>query len=391
MTRTPAPPSRPSEPDGPRQVSKFEFNLIRILRFALGQWPADQGLQLVRAAVPKPECLSAAAVHLVKDSLAKGCVLFLVRDGGWRNDFYLRDQKPLRGRAWERTPPDERALEFSRHVIEFLVWATAEKVHETKIPWDAPPDELTPADELFFWMVLDACRADPDLLVALRRKKAFRANPLCWISYPGDMAETDDPAVPDFAPLFTGLRAVMLECLQPHLAKRWIASERAKGQIGDWKRMRTQGRAEFAALRAFLEAAGASHRTDLARFVLKTNAAVLQMDATPVFWTGGLQGSGPPRLADRLDTQRSAQAVPRQMEILQRWQERALYVGYFDEGYQASQMWKKEWEAANGDRVAARARHAFEMLEPLRGPGNSGQSIVGSGQQATEPPTDSPR
>ena len=368
MTRTALPPTRPPEPDGPRQVSKFEFNLIRILRFALGQWPADQGLQLVRAAVPKPECLSAAAVHLVKDSLAKGCVLFLVRDGGWRNDFYLREQKPLRGRAWERTPPDERTLEFSRHVIEFLVWATAEKVHETKIPWDAPPNELTPADELFFWMVLDACRADPDLLAALRRKKAFRANPLCWISYPGDMAETDDPTVPNFAPLFTGLRAVMLECLQPHLSKRWIASERAKGQIGDWKRMRTQGRAEFAALRAFLEAAGASHRTDLARFVLKTNAAVLQMDVTPVFWTGGLQGSGPPRLADRLDTQRSAQAVPRQMEILQGWQERAVYVGYFDEGYQASQMWKKEWEAANGDRVAARARHAFEMLEPLRGP-----------------------
>ena len=36
MTRTAAPPQRPPEPDGPRQVSKFEFNLLRILRFFLG-------------------------------------------------------------------------------------------------------------------------------------------------------------------------------------------------------------------------------------------------------------------------------------------------------------------------------------------------------------------
>ena len=132
--------------------------------------------------------------------------------------------------------------------------------------------------------------------------------------------------------------------------------------------MRQQGRAEFAALRAFLEAAAEAHRTDLARFVLKTNAAVLQTDLTPVFWTGGHQGSGPLRLADRLDTQRSALAVPRQMEVLAGWQQRARFVGYFDEDYQASQMWKQDWEAANGSVVAARARAAVEMLEPLRGP-----------------------
>ena len=91
MTHTAAPPTRPPEPDGPRQVSKFEFNLLRILRFLVGHFPADQGLQLVRsrdrpAGVPQ----SPAAVDLVKDTLAKACVLFLVRQGGWRNDKYLR-------------------------------------------------------------------------------------------------------------------------------------------------------------------------------------------------------------------------------------------------------------------------------------------------------------
>lgn len=388
MTRTAAPPTRPPGPDGPRQVSKFEFNLLRILRFLLGHFPTDQGVQLVRAGLNRPDCLSADAVHLVKDTLSKACVLFLVREGGWRNDRYLRENKPQGGRAWDRVPLDERALAFGPHVLDFLMWATAEKVHDTRTAWDAPRKELTPADELFFWRALDACKSDPDLLVALRRKNAFKLNPLCWISFPGDMTDSDDPALPDFRPLFTGVRAVMLECLQTHLAGRWTRSERMKGQIGDWKRMRQQGRAEAAALRAFLQAAHEARRTDLARFVLRTNAALFQSELTPLFWTGGLQGSGPPRLADRLDTQRAALAVPRQMEVLAEWQQQALAVGYFDEEYQASQLWKQDWEAADGDAVAARAHAAVEMLEPLRGP--TPQQPGAGGADMTENPESSP-
>lgn len=370
MTRTAAPPPRPPEPDGPRQVTKFEFNLLRILRFLVGHFPADQGLQLVRTAITRPECISGGAVDLVKDTLSKASVLFLTRAGAWRKDKYLRDNKPAQGRVWERIPLAERALSFSRPVLDFLFWLTAEKVHETKQAWDAAPKALTPADELFFALAFDATRSDPDVLAVLRKKDAFTRNPFCWLLAPGDVAEPDSakPILPDFAPLFTGQRAVLMECIQTFLTSRWVRSERAKGQIGDWKKMRQQGNAEFVALQAYLKAADAARRNDLARFVLRTNAAVLTSDLTPVFWTGGLQGSGPPRLADRLETQRSALALPRQMEILEGWQERARSVGYFDEDYQATQLWKLDWETVNGDRVAHRARAAVEMLEPLRGP-----------------------
>lgn len=362
------------EPDGPRQVSKFEFNLLRILRFLVGHFPADQGLQLVRTATARPECLSAGAVELVKDHLGKAGILFLTRAGGWRKDKYLRNNQPAPGRVWDRVPLDERSLSFSRPVLDFLVWLTAEKVHETKQAWDAAPKALTPADELFFCLALDATRADPEVLNVLRRKDAFTRNPFCWITNPGDVADPDGakPLPPDFAPLFTGQRAVLLECLQRHLEVRWIKSERAKGQIGDWKKMRQQGAAEFAALSGFLKAADTARRTDLARFVLRTNAAVLRSDLTPAFWTGGLQGSGPGRLADRLETQRAALALPRQMETLEAWQERARLVGYFDDDYAATQMWKLDWETADGDEVARRARAAVEMLEPLRGPISGG-------------------
>lgn len=351
-------------PDGPKAVSRFESNLLRVLRFLLGHFPADQGLQLVRHAVARPPCLSRTAVELVKDSLAKGCVLFLVRAGGWRDERHLRNGSPAPGRAWGRTPLDERQLEFSAAVVEFLLWVTAEKVHETDIRWDA--DDRTAADDLFFWLAFDACRADGDLVTIFRRKRAFRENPFCWLAMPGEMVEGDEAEPPDFGPCFAGVRAVLLECLQAHLTARWTRSERAKGEVSDWRRMRQVGRAEEATLRAFLAAADAAGRPDLARFVLRTNAAVLKADQTPAYWAGGLKGNGPPRLADRLDTQRAALAVPRQMATLATWQERARSVGYFDDGYAASQLWKQDWDAADGDRVADRARRAVEQVEPLR-------------------------
>jgi hypothetical protein len=387
MTRTATPPTRPPEPGGPKQVSAFEFNLLRILRFFLGHFPTDQGIQLLRAPLPRPPCLAATAVDLIKDSLAKACVLSLVRAGGWRDERYLRAGSPVAGRVWNRIPLDERVLEFSTHVVEFLLWVTSEKVHETKEPWDAPVKELTPADELLFWMAFDACRADPEIVAVLRYKKAFAENPLCWLAFPGDMSETEEPAPPDLRPMFSGLRAVLLECLQTDLYNRWLRSERSKGQIGDWKRMRQQGKAEHAALRVFLQAAEEAGRTDLARFVLRTNAALFQTDLSPTFWTGGLPPTAPARLADRLDTQRAALAMPRVMEVLESWQSRATGVGYFDEDYQASQLWKQQWEAAEGDRIAARARSAVESLEPLRAaPGTTPGTTETPGPREGEAP-----
>jgi hypothetical protein len=346
-------------------------------------------MQLVRAPLARPECLSASAVDLVKDTLAKGCVLYLVRHGGWRNDKYLHSGSPTSGRVWDRIPLDERNLTFSRPVLEFLIWATAEKVNDTRTVWDAAPASLTPADEFFFWLTLDSLRGDPDLLSVLRRKDVFRRNPFCWISFPGDMVEADDITLPDFSTLCVGQRAVFLECLQTHLTQRWIRSERMKSQLGDWKKMRLQGRVEFAALHSFLHVVEQANRSDLARFVLRTNAALFATEMLTVFWTGGLQGSGPPRLADRIETQRAALALPRLMETLENWQERARSVGYFDTDYQATQMWKSEWEALEGDRIAARARAVVEMLEPLRTSGDrhrpGGTAPPGSGSSEGNP------
>ena len=87
----------------------------------------------------------------------------------------------------------------------------------------------------------------------------------------------------------------------------------------------------------------------------------------PTFWTGGLQGSGPPRLADRLETQRSALAVLRQAERFRRWEREARRSGYLDEDYAASKFWLGEWERFNIDRRRrAEPRRVLQQVEPLR-------------------------
>ncbi len=357
------------EPPGPRVVSRFEFNLLRVLKFLLGQFPADQAVNLIQTRfAPPPPCLSRNCVHLVKDHLGKGLVQYLVRSGGWRRDRFLNGERPVEGRVWDRLPLDARQLAFSRHPLAFLVWLTSEKPTDPKEAWELSPSELTAGDELFFALALDAVRLPmPDVFQVLAGKPAFRHNPLCWLFSAADFARIEQPEPPSFANAFTGARVMILECLQPVLHQRWVRAERAKGQIGDWRTLRQYGEAESIALARFLAEAAIAGRTDLARFVLKAAATIFgNADLTPAFWTGGLQGTGPPRLADRLEAQRAALALPRHLETLQSWDRRARTIRHFDDDYSSSQLWLAEWEAAHGDELAARARRVIDQLEPLR-------------------------
>jgi hypothetical protein len=351
---------------GPPAVSRFEYNLLTILRFVLGQVPAEQAMPLMKARASRPACLSRTAVELVQDTLAKGCVLFLVRSGGWRRERFLRAGQPTAGRVWDRVPEAERSLDFSRHALEFLIGLTADVPGGNNDTWDALTDELTPGDELLFYLAYEALTRDADTAAALQRKAAFRENRLAWLTHPGDFAGPDEPTPPRFDPLFEKQWAAILECLQPYLTVHWIRAERQKGLAADWKAMRLRGRAEFAALSAFLAAAERAGRYDLARFVLRANAELLSAgDPAVTDWTGGLAGNAPARLADRLETQRAALAFVRTAETLAGWEQQARSIGYFDDGYAAAQLWKADWEAANGDEVVARARRLLRQLEPL--------------------------
>jgi FtsH ternary system domain X6 len=350
----------------PRAVSKFEHDLLVILRHLFGRAAPRVALSILSAKQPAPKCLSRDCVDLVKETLSKGIVLHLVRAGGWQNETFLADGNPKNGRIWARIPLPVRTPRFSRNVLDFLIWLTAEQPNAANDRW-LEVTESTPADELFFAIAYDRLRYEPDWQAGLRIRAAFANNSYCWLMSPGDFAGARDANPPDFAPLFAGSRAALLECIQPALTLRWCASERRKRTIADWTEMRRIGAAEAAMLERFLAAAEAAGRPDLARWVLRTLAAVLAGPAPDAAdWIGGLETNGPPRLADRLAIQRDALAFPRQMETLARWDRTARAVGYFDDGYIASQFWKDEYEAANGPVLQAHAKRAIEQLDPLR-------------------------
>jgi hypothetical protein len=345
-------------------VSPFEGRLLRILHAVLGHVPADQALPLVLERVPRPATLSRTCVELVADSLAKGCMTFLVRAGGWRRDRFLRDGKPCDGRLWERWQPAELGLAFSRHAMEFLIWITAHRPGDQKPPLNLPPADLTPADRLLVFLTYDLLR-DTEAAPALRALPAVIQDGLIRLACPDDFAGIPNDPGPGFAPWLTGLGAAILEAMQPLLFDRWVVLERGKLQIGDWDAMRELGSAQERVLSSFTDAAEAADRPDLVRFVLRTTAAALQPGVTPDAFIGGLQGTGPPRLADRTEVHRRALALPRHLERLQRWQRKARAVGYLDDGYAASQLCKADWEYYGGDELAGRAADLVRQIEPL--------------------------
>jgi hypothetical protein len=354
-------------PPPPKSVSRFEANLLRILRFFLKQVPPEQALRLVNDRFDRPKCLSADAVHLVKDSLSKGCVLHLVRAGGWKRDRFLRAGEPKFGRLWERSPVETLKLAFSKHALGFLMWVTANRPKEDRPVWTVDDQNQTVADRLVFFLAYEALRADADVASALRTSSAFAGNALVWLTHPNDFAGEPDTAVPSFDVWLTEPGSLVLEALQPVLEHRWLEIERTKGQVGNWADLNQQGQVQGRVIEAFTEAVNRAGRRDLVRFLLATMSRLLAApDMAPTFWTGGLQGTGPARLADRLETQRNALSLLRNAERFRQWEREARRSGYLDEDYAASKFWLGEWERFDMPAVADRAQRVLQQVEPLR-------------------------
>jgi hypothetical protein len=355
-------------------VSRFEASLLRILHFFLGHAPSQQALPLVQGRCTPPPCLSRVAVELVEDTLAKGCTLFLARTGGWRKGRFVRADRVADGRLWERTAPDGLGLKFSRAILDFLMWITARDPREEESTWSAPPAELTPADWLFFFLVYRAIRPEPDLVKALAGQVGLHQNALCRLAYP----EEFPPAAVNFDlgyELWThGVGGCILEALQPLLTERWFALESGKARMTDWNALQALGDAQERVLDGFLDAVERAQRLDLADFLLVATERLLTPGAAAHLWVSDAVRTGPPRMADRVNMQHAALALVRQVERFQDWERQARSVGYFDEGYQASQLTKENWERHGGDTLHSRAQAIIQELDPLRpaGPGEPG-------------------
>jgi hypothetical protein len=348
-------------------VSRFEANLLRLLYFFLRREPLERAAPLLAQRLRPPPCLSRGAVNLVCDALRKGCTFLLAHRGGWRIERHLRGEQIAEGRLWQRTPPAELALRFSEHTLSFLVWITAARPGDEEPAWQPPADELTLGDLLFLFFAHEGLRQAPDGQEAssLRTRPPFATHALCRLAYPEDFTEVPKKDAPDFSLWTKGVGACILEAMQPFLAARWMLVEGSKERLADPQEMRTLGQSQERVLTAFLDAVEQAGRKDLARFLLAAAANLLGPHAHAGTWTGRLQLAGL-RVADRVGTCHAAASFLRHLERLRTWEQQARGVGYFDEGYQASQLWKSDWEHFAGDELYTRAQAILRQMDPMR-------------------------
>ena len=264
------------------------------------------------------------------------------------------------GRLWERTPVAELGLSFSRSALDLLIWLTAGRPPGAS--WEPDEANLTVADRFLVFLAYDGLRLT-EAGSARRSKPQLRRMACAGCTSPRILR----PAARSTSPrgCKAGGRASSKPCNR-RCTRRWLELERGKNQIGDWAKLRQVGQAQEQVLAGFLRAADEAKRPDLARFLLKALAELLSPDLTPAFWIGGLQGSGPPRLAERLDTQRHGLAVLRQVERLGQWAKRSRGTGYLDDDYAIAQLWLSDWEQYRGDELVTIAHNLLRQLEPLR-------------------------
>jgi len=360
--------ARLAESGGLKQIGLFEAGMLRVLRYMLHQGPPDRALPVLDNRFPVvPDRLSENALHLLRDSLRKGCVLYLVRAGGWKREKALRNGEVVEGRLWERSTADELKLVFSRRVLDLLWWLTGFRPgeHPNRIP--TTRDEPSTGDELLRMLVWEGCRGKPELLKVFRTQEMFAANPLCWLMFPEDFAVAEgEPNCPDFSSWMSGPRSLILEAMQTRLEERWVQLERSRGQQTDWVQMNQQSRAVAATLSQFLDACERSGRVDLARFLLRTLRRIFSTELSPNFWIGGLISTTPMRMADRIETQRAALCTVRAVRRMHRWEQTSRSRGFYDEEYRAAKYWLGEWERHDGDTTLTRCEAVLQQIEPFR-------------------------
>jgi hypothetical protein len=349
------------------RVSRFEANLLRLLWYFLRREPPERALPLLENRCPAPPCLHRNAVRLIQATLAQGCVFLLAQRGGWRHERFLRSERIVEGRLWERTPPAELGLTFSAHTLHFLIWITAHRPGDMERPWQVPETELTLGDRLLLYFAYEGLRNVTEGLgtSALRTQEPFVQHALCWLAFPEDYTAAPTSAGPNFTPWMNSTGACVLEALQPDLARRWIEVESHKERLTDPQTMRALGLAQERVLTAFLDALEQAGRMDLARFLLQAAAVLLGPHAHAGMWTAQLNLTGQ-RVADRAAAYQAATIFLRTLNRLQIWERRARGVGYFEEGYAASQLWKADWEQVQGDRLIERARTIVQQLDLMR-------------------------
>lgn len=349
------------------QVSRFESNLLKILHCLLGRSPVEHVLPLIQRPIEKPICLSRNAVDLVQSTLARGVVTLLTRGGAWKREQHLRDDSIVEGSLWQRSAPEDLGLKFSANSLDFLIWLTASDTSAATAAWVPRPMDgrrktpLTFGDQFLLFLATRSLR-DLPMIAKWLRSEGLRDNALVALTMPDVYAEHKRKTTPDFDPWMTGVGACVLEAMQEDLAETWKRLERYKSKISTPDRMSRLGEAQQVVINALFDSAQRHGRRDLCRFINQAAHELLSPSSNKDHWIEKLDTSDL-RLAERTEVYTHASSFLRTTKQLQAWHAESQGVGYFDEGYVESQLWKTNWESLGMDQVVAHADRVLAELE----------------------------
>jgi len=339
-----------------KTVSRFEADLLQLLHCILKRAPVEAVMPIALRPKMRPACLSQTAVDLIADTLNKGVVHLLAEAGGWRQEKRLRGDKLAIGRLWRIDDPKKLQLEFSANSLDFLIEFTVCDLIEDTWRWrPKPKTPLTLGDELLLFYAYEAFHPN-DVGRAFAKRQAFNRHGLVQLAYCDQIGPPGDE--PRMA-IWLEQGAFVLECLQHHLAQRWVAMEQAKVGLHAAKEMRRVGKAQQVILDSLFQHAEQHQRRDLAFFLVHAARQLLGRDPSAAEWTSQLN-VGELRLADRHEVYDAALAFVRRFQQLGAWQQHALGVAYWDEDYQAAQFWKETWEALGADQLLQTAKRVGE-------------------------------
>ena len=346
-------------------ASKFEHSLLLILNAVFDGTRLDEALPFLKETRSRPQFLSHDALDLVKDSLAKGCISFIVHHGGSRQEKYLCRGIPCRGRLWQRYSLDELQLDFSQHSLEFLLVLASQRPG-TWNRWHPPLPELTLADRLLQFLVYRSLRHDRDSAQALKSHPHFLDHALIRLCFPLDFLEDKVMDRHGFAFWMDPKNAFVLEALQDLLAQNWYQMEIARSQISSWVIMHQQGLYTAQILNNYLDEAEHRQRRDLTIFLLSTLQRLLSApDISQSFWTAGLLIDEPLTLKERLEVLLSATSILSICQRFSAWERLSRQSRFMDDDYAQNQYWLEQCEKWGLNASTQRASIILREIQPL--------------------------
>lgn len=295
-----------------------------------------------------PPKIGPTALGILQSTLARGVVLCLVRDSGWRVE-------KGRGRLWDRHPTPK--LEFTEWSFRLLRGLLTRHLLS-----ECPP--LVPGERL----------GDGDHILALRVAQALVSErlelglqlvahaPLVQLAYGGLIQA--EPV--DWVDFLTG-RTWMIEGLSGHLAEGMLLAELDSLIDRSPQRVIARSTRRRRIYDGFLDAIDRLDRRDLVEPLLRAGERLIPDPAQPP-GLGAIGLDPSTSLGERMEARAASTVLLDALIRVEGFHHRDRTVRFFDEDYDAAQRRLARWEPYTDARADAVHRARAELLAPPRSP-----------------------